>query len=203
MPGQDVDRLIDQFVRQINKLPRRRVREEDIPVHLREGAAQYGLYYGWTIQRFPYVTWIEPIETRLQVRFPPVYRSLIARYIFPAFEVPPLMLLANTGQALYDELTYAVFRDSVLTQALAAGRLVQFARPSSGEYDPVCFDYNRVNADGDCPIVRLDPRTLLAQSQTRIVDEIAPSFTAFVEKYLAKPPARPKTPPAKLPQRSE
>ena len=83
------DALIDAFVRKINRSPRRRIREEDIPERLREGGAEFGLYYDWTIQRFDHINWIEPLEARLPAPLPPAYRSLVTRYIFPAFEWPP------------------------------------------------------------------------------------------------------------------
>jgi len=47
----DADTLIDAFVRKINRFARTPHSEEDIPHRLREGGAEYGLYYDWTIQR--------------------------------------------------------------------------------------------------------------------------------------------------------
>src|SRR5436190_707952 len=102
--GITVDGLIDQFVHKVNRTPRPRIREEDIPLPLRQGGAQFGLYYEWQIQPFSHVTWIEPLEAQLPAPLPPSFRSLVTRYIFPAFEASPLLLLANTGQALYNEM---------------------------------------------------------------------------------------------------
>jgi hypothetical protein len=182
--GSVVDRLVDAFVQKVNRSPRPRIREEDIPLRLRQGGAQYGLYYEWRIQRFDSVTWVVPLEDRLPAPLPPSFRSLISRYIFPSFEAPPLILLANTGQALYNEMHTAIFRDQILSQVLLQHQLVQFARPAGGDYDPVCFDLNRRDARGECPVVRVDHEAVLMNATPRITEEICPSFEGFVERFI-------------------
>lgn len=191
----DVDQLVDQFVDAVNRMPRRRIREEDIPLGLRQGGAEFGLYYSWTIQKFRYINWIEPLEEKLGCRLPPSYRSLVTRYIFPSFEFSPLLLLANTGQTLYNELGSAIFRDRVLSQALFASGYVQFARPNSGDYDPVCFDINRTAKNGECPIVRIDHELILLRSTAEISEEIAPSFAEMLERFTSLQPRRRSTTP--------
>ncbi len=159
-----VDVLIDSFVRKINGSPRRRIREEDVPRRLRGDGAEFGLYYDWTIQRFDHINWIEPLETRLPALLPPSYRSLVTHYIFPAFEISPIILLANTGQTLYHEMSMAMTRDKVLSEVLLKEGYAQFARPSTGDSDPVCFDYNRRTTEGECPIVRISHHTIVFNS---------------------------------------
>jgi len=191
----DTDLLVDQFVDAVNRSPRRRIREEDIPLGLRQGGAEFGLYYSWTIQKFRYINWIEPLEEKLGYRLPTSYRSLITRYIFPSFEFNPIILLANTGQTLYNELSSAIFRDRVLSQTLLKSGYAQFARPSCGDYDPVCFDFNRTAKNGECPIVRIDHERILLRSAAEISEEIAPSFAEMLEKFTWRPlPRRSTTP---------
>lgn len=168
----------------MNRAPRLRIREEDIPVHLREGGARYGLYYSWTIQSFNSVFWIDFLESRLPAPLPPSYRSLVSRYIFPAFEVTPLLLLANTGQDIYHEMTQTMINDRVMSKALLRKGYAQFARPNTGDYDPVCFDLGKRNRQGECPIVRIHHEDILIRSRARIVEEVAPSFQDFVKNYL-------------------
>ena len=182
------DALIDDFVRKINRSPRRRIREEDVPQRLREGGAEFGLYYDWTIQSFDPINWIEPLETRLPARLPPSYRSLVTRYIFPAFEVPPLVLLANTGQTLYHEMSMEMAHDKALSDVLLKSGFAQFARLSSGDSDPVCFDFRQRSAEGECPIVRISHSLLLCIAQAQIVEEIALSFHEFVNRFLKEDP---------------
>ena len=178
------DALIDAFVRKINRSPRRRIREEDIPTRLREGGAEFGLYYDWTIQRFHRINWIEPLEAQLPAPLPPSYRSFVTRYIFPAFEVTPMILLANTGQTLYHEMSMAMLHDKVLSELLLSKGYARFARPNSGDADPVCFDYRQRASNGECPLVRISHSLLLASARAQVIEEIAPSFHEFVDRFM-------------------
>lgn len=187
-PRAHVDQLIDAFVQKVNRSPRRRIREEDVPRQLREGGAEYGLYYDWTVQRFDHINWIEPLQAQLPSPLPPSYRSLITRYLFPAFEVPPIILLANTGQTLYHEMSMAMTRDKVLSRLLLKNGYAQFARPSTGDSDPVCFDFHRRSKEGEYPIVRIDHHTIVFSSLVRVTEEIAPSFYELVDRYVRADP---------------
>ncbi len=182
------DALIDAFVHKVNRLPRRRIREEDIPCRLREGGAEFGLYYDWTIQRFHHINWIEPLEAELPGPLPPAYRSLVTRYLFPAFEVPPITLLANTGQTLYHEMSMTMRHDKVLSEVLLKNGFAQFARPNTGDSDPVCFDLRQRRPTGECPIVRLEHRALVANNMIRALEEIAPSFYELVDRFVRAEP---------------
>ena len=184
----DTDALIDAFVRKINRSPRRRIREEDVPRRLREGEAEFGLYYDWTIQSFEHINWIKPLEARLPAALPPSYRSLVTRYLFPAFEISQVMLLANTGQTLYHEMSMAMTRDKVLSEVLLMNGYAHFARPSTGDSDPVCFDFNRRTQDGECPIVRISHHAIVSNSLVHVMEEIAPSFYDMVDEYLRAEP---------------
>jgi hypothetical protein len=179
-----IDELIDAFVRKINGSPRRRIREEDIPHRLREGGAEFGLYYDWTIQRFNHIHWIEPLEAELPAPLPPSYRSLVTRYLFPAFEIAPLILLANTGQTLYHEMSMTMAKDKVLSEVLLKNGFAQFARPNNGDSDPVCFDFRQRAADGECPIVRISHHAIVSGSPIEAAEEMAPSFYDFVGRFV-------------------
>jgi len=180
----DIDRLIDRFVQRINGLPRHRIREEDVPLALREGGARAGLYYDWSIRRFPQINWIESLEERLPAPLPPSYRSLVTRYLFPAFEVGPLHLLANTGQPIYHEMQDTMADDKIFSPVLLKNGFAQFARPAGGGYDPICFDMRRKTADGEFGLVELDHEDLLSRGVPTPVSEIAPSFYSFIEDFL-------------------
>lgn len=188
------DELIDAFVQKVNRSPRRRIREEDVPADLRDGGAEYGLYYDWTIKRFDHINWIDPLETQLPFALPVSYRSLVCRYLFPAFEVPPVILLANTGKTLYHEMSITMTRDKVLSAVLLKNGYAQFARPNNGDSDPVCFDLRRRTEDGECPIVRIDHHTIILNNLVRVTEELAPSFCELVDRYIqtdAEPLFRP------------
>jgi hypothetical protein len=184
----NADALIDAFVHKVNHSPRRRIREEDVPHPLREGGAEFGLYYDWTIQRFDHINWIAPLEAKLPRPLPPSYRSLVTRYIFPAFDIDSIILLANTGQTLYHEMTMAMAHDKVLSDVLLKQGYAEFAHPNTGEADPVCFDFNRKDAHGEYPIVRIRHNAVIFSGQARVMSEIAPSFSDFVREYLQSEP---------------
>ena len=180
----NTDALIDAFVRKINHSPRRRIREEDVPHPLREGGAEFGLYYHWTIQRFGRINWIAPLEEKLPRPLPPSYKSLVNRYIFPAFEIDSLILLANTGKTLYHEMYMAMVHDAVTSQVLLDKGYAQFALPQTADSDPVCFDFNTNGAADECPIVRISHHDIVFNSQVRVMATIAPSFLQFVNQYV-------------------
>jgi len=184
----NTDALIDAFVRKINHSPKRRIREEDVPHPLREGGAEFGLYYHWTIQRFTHINWITLLEELLPGPLPPSYRSLVTRYIFPAFEIDSLILLANTGKTLYHEMYMAMAHDAVLSQVLLKDGFAQFALPNCGHADPVCFDLNDRSAEGECPIVRVSHHDIVSNSRVRVMEKMAPSFIEFVDQYVRVAP---------------
>ena len=186
MQRRHVDALVDRFVRLINRTVRQRIREEDIPVQLRQGGARFGLYHSWKIQRFDATHWIKTLEKKLPARLPPSYRSLVSRYVYPAFEVPPLVLLGNTGHTLYSEMSYVIFRERWLSDSMIGSGFVQFARPNSGDHDPVCFDFNRPDGEGEYPVVQLSYQQALVLKKPRILREIAPSFAVFLERYILR-----------------
>ena len=185
----NTDALIDAFVRKINHSPRRRIREEDVPHPLREGGAEFGLYYQWTIQPFNRINWIAPLEEVLPAQLPPTYRSLVSRYIFPAFEIDSIILLANTGKTLYHEMNMAMAHDAVTSQVLLDKGFAQFAIPNTGDSDPVCFDFNRRTPEGECPIVRVSHQDIVVASKVRVMKKMAPSFLEFVSAYVRVSPS--------------
>jgi hypothetical protein len=182
------DVLIDELVAKINRSPRPRIREEDIPYRLREGGPELGLYYDWTIQPYDPINWIAPLEAALPAPLPPTYRSLVSRYIFPAFEVSPIILLANTGQPLYNEMHLSMTQDKVLSELLLKSGFAQFARPNTGDSDPVCFNFNQRDEDGEYPLVRISHHTLVFNSLVHVTEEIASSFRELVENYIHATP---------------
>lgn len=208
MDQPDVDQLVDHFVERINRAARQRIREEDLPVHLRQGGARYGLYYSWRIQPFAHVTWIEPLEEKIGIQFPPSYRSLVTRYVFPAFQAPPLLLLGNTGHALYSEMAYALFRDRALSGELLNHGFVQIARPSEGDYDPICLDMRGEPLHGEYPLVRLNHAAVLQGFISADIRDVAPTFRDYIVDFLQTPDLAPvaetlPSPVVEVPRRKE
>ncbi len=118
-------------------------------------------------------------------RFPPSFRSLITRYAFLPFEAGPLWFFANTGQDVYYELRTSIFKDEFLSGHLLKGGYLQFGRPQEEtQYDPACFDMTKRDKSGEAPIVQIDHEGILCDSKVIVVQQIAPSFPAFIDAFL-------------------
>jgi hypothetical protein len=80
------------------------------------------------------------------------------------------------------------FRDRSLAALLLARGYVQFARPDTGTFDPVCFATGERAHNREYRMVVLDHEDALRFSRIRILDGVAPSFRRFVERVLAGAP---------------
>ena len=137
------------------------------------------------LQRIPEAPWIASLESRLPRPFPPSFRSLVCRYTFPALELGPLHLFANTGDLTGDEeLAARVFADRGLSEVLLPKGYVQIGQDSSVSYDPICFD-TRHRRGGEYPLVHLDHEAALLRGKVRVVRPLADSFLHFIEGYAA------------------
>jgi hypothetical protein len=180
-----VDLSIDRFVERVNRSPREALDPEVVPGNLRVGPPQRDVFdwVSWSIVRAPSPCgWVDEFEAKLPRRLPRSYRSFATRYLFPAFDVGPVTLFANTGGGVGEqwELVQAAFWDKHLSGPLLASGFVQFGRPSGGSYDPVCFDLNNRTNAGECPVVQLDHEAALVGWKVQVVAELAPSFLALV-----------------------
>ena len=95
------------------------------------------------------------------------------------------MLFANTGYELFYELSYRVFKDKGIFPTLHKNGLLQFGLPHEANYDPVCFDVKRRHRS-DAPIVQVDHEEILLRNRVRVVQEIAPSFSQFMQRAMAE-----------------
>lgn len=174
-----VDLRIDAFVERVRASYRPPLFAEFVPEFLREPSAQQLSTdsVSWTVASAPNgCGWIETLEPKLPGPLPRSYKSLVSRFLFPVLEVGPVMLFGNTGTDVSDELAHAIFRDKGIYVPLFAASYIQFGTPTTGGYDPVCFDLNRRTNAGECPVVQLDHEQLLMRGRTRIVTEVADSF---------------------------
>ena len=94
------------------------------------------------------------------------------------------MVFANAGSALQYEMSSAVFQDKALSAVLLSYGYIQFARPSGGSYDPICFDTNRKAGIGEYPITWIDHEEILCDDNIRVVEEVADSFPEFIVDHL-------------------
>ena len=123
--------------------------------------------------------WVEPLEAKLPRRFPASFRSLITRYTFPAFAAGGLSFFSNTGGDSREELGVSIFKDAAIAGATLGAGFIQFARPDSGSYDPICFDARRPASNREFPVVRLDHEDILCRGGVRGLKVVAVSFYQF------------------------
>jgi|SRR5678815_346359 hypothetical protein len=128
--------------------------------------------------------WIEEVESRLGFKLPAIYRSLVTRYAFPTLTLEKVELFSNLGDGSEEDLATAPFRDADLSSWLISHRLAQVGRPSTGSYDPVCFDIGSSPAGRDAAVVQLDHEDILLSRKkvSRVV--VAASFLALVQKVI-------------------
>ncbi len=134
---------------------------------------------GNIISRIENTPWVETLEASLPHRFPASFHSLLTRYTFPTFNAGGLSFFANTGIHSHDELSVAIFDDRIIADATLKAGYIQFARPESGSYDPVCFDARRARSNREFPIVRLDHEEMLCHDRVHISQQVADSFHRF------------------------
>jgi len=177
----EIDCLIDRFVDAVNTGERESVDPEGTPPSVRLGEPSAYDDYDWCIKPFAATEWIEPLEERLGFQIPAVFRSLVGRYVFPAFEFGGLFFFANTPEGTaFHEFRTRLFPDPRMSPKLLEAGYLQFGNPFEANYDPVCFDMNRASRT-DAPVVQIDHEEILCNDEITVVREVAPSLRGLIE----------------------
>jgi hypothetical protein len=182
--AQKEDDLVDAFVAHLNAVGFEPKFPNEVPEELRTSGADYDTF-NWQIRSAAFNPWVEKLDEKLPQRWPKPFTSLIQRYRFCNFEIGPLMRFANSGHQLFYELSDRTFEDKGIVPTLHKNGFLQFGLPHETNYDPVCFDMKRRNR-ADAPIVQLDHEEILQWSRIRVIQEIAPSFTQFIQRAMAE-----------------
>lgn len=182
--GRTADELVDRFVDYLNGVGFEPQPPDQMPEELRTSNAGDEMF-NWQIRPASSNAWVKNLTQRLPQKWPGPFQSLIDRYRFSQIEVGPLMLFANSGHDLFYELSNRIFMDEGIFPLLHGHDLLQFGLPHGVNYDPVCFDLRRRNRD-DAPIVQLDHEEILLRSRIRVVQEISPSFSQFMQRAITE-----------------
>jgi hypothetical protein len=134
---------------------------------------------GHVIQPISEEPWITQLEQRLPKRLPVSFRSLVTRYAFPPLQVGELSLFGNMGTDDVEEMSNAIFQHPIIAEGTLRAGYIQFARPATGNYDPICFDARRTATNREFPIVRLDHEELLCHDRIHVSEKVAESFYKF------------------------
>jgi hypothetical protein len=177
-----IDAQIDALVAAVNVSFREPKDPRFVPEHLQDGGVD-GLCF-WRIMPLRGEPWVNEVEARLPAPLPASYRSLIARYEFPFFEMGPVDLFANSADGGPLELRTAPFVNPGLAELLHESKMIFIGRTIGGHLDPICFDGRRGPTSGELPIVRVDHQAAVERGELVIVSPIAPSFMAMVSLLL-------------------
>jgi len=129
---------------------------------------------------------LEQAYLQLPDRFPPLYEQLVLSYRWLEVELDDLVrLIANPPGILLAPLIAGMTKDRLLVDVLFAHGLIPFGRAPGDNYDPVCFDTRRRNADGDCPIVRIEHEAILCQGKLGESSTVSGSFRSLMTDAIA------------------
>jgi hypothetical protein len=184
------DRKVDAFVSVVNESPREVMFREEIPEACRLSGTDRAEISNWQIVPSKSADWLPDLERHFPFRLPRSFRSLIARYTFPLFVAGPITLY-SVGNQGSEEYRSAIF-DAFMWPFLLKERLLPFARPEDGSYDPVCFDYRGSSRRLKPAVVRVDHEEILCHERFRIVEALAESFDALLEETTRKLRGTPK-----------
>lgn len=126
---------------------------------------------------------LEEVYRAVPGPLPPLYEQLILSYHWAEVDLGFLTLVANLPPALHG-LVAGITSDIALFSTLTPGGFVQFGSGPDMDYDPVCFDVHRREADGDCRIVKFDHEEIICNGRLKEVREIAPTFRRLVELVI-------------------
>lgn len=182
--GRIADDLVDRFVDFLNRAGLEPRFLDEITEELRTSNTEDEMFH-WQIRPASSNPWVEELAQKLPQQWPKPFRSLVDRYRYSNIEVGPLMLFANSGHDLFYELSKRVFADEGIFPLLHKHGLLQFGLPQEANYDPVCFDMQH-RYRGDAPIVRLDHEEILLRNRIRVVQQIAPSFSQFMQRAISE-----------------
>jgi hypothetical protein len=180
------DQRADSFVAAVNAAPREILSADEIPEPCLLSQAEHQGWFYWKIVKSTDTDWLPELEARLPYPLPPTLRSLLSRYLFPAFGAGPLGFYAvgvsSAPNLAIAEFKEAIFADRFMSPFLLKRGFIPFARPSDWCYDPVCFDFRNSNRKSEPVVVRVDHEEILCDERLRIIETISPAFHELLEE---------------------
>ncbi|MHB8216104.1 MAG: hypothetical protein ACYDDS_08505 [Candidatus Sulfotelmatobacter sp.] len=160
------DQLIDSFAAML--------KGRGVPIREEENASRLRIFEG-----------------KLPKRLPQSFESFLCRYSFPAFDVMGISLFGwDSDENVYVEEASVAEGSSRrfpvhLSEFLIAAGYVQIGRPDGGDFDAICFDFNRQSQNREHRIVQVDHEDILCNSKVRVSGELWGSFVKLVESALS------------------
>jgi hypothetical protein len=126
---------------------------------------------------------LRPILDRLERPLPRLYERLVLNYRWPEVFLHRIRLKGNGPGPDLSDLTGELFADPAFNEILIPQGFLPFAFGAERDewsYDPVCFDLNGLNADGDCRILRFEHESILSCGKVGEVRTLWPSLNAWM-----------------------
>ena len=127
---------------------------------------------------------LSSLESKLPKQLPQSFESLLSRYSFPPFDVLGISFFGwESDSNLYIQEAQAA--KGSLSELLVPAGYVQIGRPETGDFDAICFDFNRQPQNREFAIVQVDHEGILCNWKVRVRVELWPSFMKLVESALS------------------
>lgn len=127
---------------------------------------------------------LRAFEEKLPKGLPQSFQSFLSRYTFPAFDVLGITLFGWDSDSNPFILEASAAKNSLSELLIPAG-YVQIGRPDTGDFDAICFDFNRQAQNREYRIVQVDHEDILCNSKVQVTGELWPSFIKLVESALS------------------
>jgi len=95
--------------------------------------------------------------------YPRLFLDLVEHHSFVAFDIGGVRMHSNLQGE--EENLEELWGDKILTQTLCEAGFSPFGRPSTGNYDRVCFDMRRGGRPVDTPVVVMDHEAILSHNR--------------------------------------
>lgn len=131
---------------------------------------------------------LHPILDRIPRPFPKLYEYLVLNYRWPEVFLHRIRLKGNPPGSDLGGLAKELFADPAFDALLVAQGFLPFAFGAEGDqwsYDPVCFDLNSLDADGDCPILRFEHEAILSFGKIGEVWKLWHSLEAWMTDTIS------------------
>ena len=121
----------------------------------------------------------------IKFKYPQIFRAFIEKHLFTAFEIGPVTIFSNIRHEEHN--IEDLLSDDYLVPPLVDAGLLPFGRPSTGSYDPVCFDVRGRDNSSDAPIVQIDHESILSWNKVPKPVVLAPGLSELQESRTTRP----------------
>ena len=136
---------------------------------------------------------LEAIYSRLPAKFPPLFERMLLTFRWADVSLDRYTLMANPPGPDLEGFFQGISKDPGLWEVLIPAGFLRFAKGPDMDYDPVCFDMNSREKNGEMRVVRIDHEEILCNYRVKIVAELAPSFEALVLQTIESANKKPTT----------